>query len=69
MLPKILHLDGYGIAPGCRADLVLLQAADPFEAIRLKAPRLLVVRRGKTIARTPEKVTSLFVAVARKVSP
>jgi len=58
---KILHLDGYGIAPGCRADLVLLQAADPFEAIRLKAPRLLVLRGGKTIARTPERVTSLFV--------
>jgi cytosine deaminase len=58
---EILHLDGYGIAMGCRADLVLLQAADPFEAIRLKAPRLLVVRRGKIIASTPEKVTSLFV--------
>ena len=58
---KILHLDGYGIAPGCRADLVLLQAADAFEAIRLKASRLLVLRAGKTIARTPEKVTSLFV--------
>jgi cytosine deaminase len=58
---KILHLEGYGIAPGCRADLVLLQAADPFEAIRLKATRVLVMRRGKTIARTPEKVTSLFV--------
>ena len=58
---KILHLDGYGIAPGCRADLVLLQAADPFEAIRLKASRLLVVRGGKKIARTPEKITSLFV--------
>jgi cytosine/creatinine deaminase len=27
----------------------------------LKATRVLVVRRGKTIARTPEKVTSLFV--------
>src|ERR1700758_4048712 len=53
---KILHLEGYGIAPGCRADLVLLQAADPFEAIRLKANRLLVLRGGKTIARTPEKV-------------
>jgi cytosine/creatinine deaminase len=38
-----------------------LQAADPFEAIRLKATRLLVLRKGKTIARTPEKVTSLFV--------
>ncbi|MBV8417645.1 MAG: amidohydrolase family protein [Verrucomicrobia bacterium] len=58
---KILHLEGYGIAPGCRADLVLLQAADPFEAIRLKATRVLVVRGGKTIARTPEKVTNLFV--------
>jgi cytosine/creatinine deaminase len=58
---KILHLDHYGIAPGCRADLVLLQAADPFEAIRLKATRLLVLRNGKTIACTPEKLTSLFV--------
>jgi cytosine/creatinine deaminase len=58
---KILHLDRYGIAPGCRADVVLLQAADPFEAIRLKAPRLLVLRGGKMIARTPERVTSLFV--------
>src|SRR5246127_909834 len=58
---KILHLEGYGIAPGCRADLVLLQAADPFEAIRLKATRLVVLRNGKTIARTPEKLTSLFV--------
>jgi cytosine deaminase len=58
---KILHLDEYGIGMGCRADLVLLQAADPFEAIRLKAPRLLVVRRGKIIASTPEKVTKLFI--------
>ena len=39
----------------------MLQAADAFEAIRLKASRLLVLRAGKTIARTPEKVTSLFV--------
>jgi cytosine/creatinine deaminase len=59
---KILHLDRYGISPGCRADLVLLQAADPFEAIRLKANRLLVLRGGKTIARTPEKVTNLSLA-------
>ena len=28
---KILHLDGYGIAPGNRADFVLLQARDPVE--------------------------------------
>jgi cytosine deaminase len=56
---EILHLDGYGICPGARADALLLQAADPFEAIRLKATRLIVVRAGKIVARTTEKVTSL----------
>ncbi|MDR6289909.1 MULTISPECIES: amidohydrolase family protein [Inquilinus] len=52
---KIMHLDGYGLAPGCRADLVMLQAADPFEAVRLRATRLLVLRAGRVIARTPER--------------
>ena len=46
----MLGLDGYGLAPGCRADFVLLQARSPVEAIRLRAHRLLVVRRGKVIA-------------------
>jgi cytosine deaminase len=59
---KILHLEKYGIAAGCRGDLILLQAADPFEAIRLKATRLYVVRGGKIIARTPEKVANLHLA-------
>ena len=45
-----LHLDGYGIEPGCHADLVVLQARDPIEAIRLKANRLYVLRRGAVIA-------------------
>jgi cytosine deaminase len=56
---KILELEGYGLEPGCRADLVVLQAADPFEAVRLKATRLLVLRGGRVIARTPERVTAL----------
>jgi cytosine deaminase len=56
---EILHLDKYGIAEGNWADLVLLQAADPFEAIRLKATRLVVVRRGKIVARSAERVTQL----------
>jgi cytosine deaminase len=56
---NILHLDKYGIAEGNWADLVLMQAADPFEAIRLKATRLLVVRRGKIVARSVERVTQL----------
>jgi cytosine deaminase len=56
---KLLHLEGYGIRPGANADLVVLQAADPFEAIRLKATRLAVVRRGRVVATTPEKLTTL----------
>ncbi len=50
---RILGLEGYGIAVGCHADFVLLQARDPVEAIRLRAARLAVVRRGRVIARTP----------------
>ena len=43
---RILGLEGYGIAPGCKADFVLLDAAGPVEAIRLRAARRAVVRRG-----------------------
>jgi cytosine/creatinine deaminase len=49
---KILGLDGYGIEVGHPADFVLLQARDAVEAIRLRAQRLLVVRRGQVIARS-----------------
>ncbi len=47
---KVLNLEGYGIAPGCYADLVVLQAADAIEAIRISAERLYVLRRGKVLA-------------------
>jgi cytosine/creatinine deaminase len=50
---RILGLEGYGLEVGCRADLVLLQARSPIEAIRLRATRLAVVRRGAVVARTP----------------
>jgi cytosine/creatinine deaminase len=56
---KILGLDDLGIEVGKPADFVLLQAADPVEAIRLRATRLLVVRRGEVIARTPPATASL----------
>jgi len=59
---KILHLDGYGLAPGCNADFVLLQAGDPIEAIRLRATRLKVFRRGRVIAETPAATTALKLA-------
>jgi len=55
----ILGLEGYGVEVGCRADLVLLQARDPVEAIRLRATRLAVIRAGKVIARTPPATAAL----------
>ncbi len=56
---KILGLTGYGLDVGCRADMVLLQARSPVEAIRLRAQRLLVVRDGRVVARAPACATTL----------
>ena len=50
---KILGLDGYGLEVGCHADFVLLHARSPSEAIRLRAARLKVWRRGRLIASSP----------------
>jgi cytosine deaminase len=55
----IMGLEGYGLEPGCNADFVLLQARDPIDAIRLKATRLAVVRRGRVIAETPARTPRL----------
>jgi cytosine/creatinine deaminase len=56
---RILGLEGYGVAVGANADLVLLQAADPIEAVRLRATRLVVVRRGEIVAQTPARTSEL----------
>ena len=56
---RLMGLDHDGLAVGKAADFVLLQARDPIEAIRLRATRLLVVRRGEVIARTPPATATL----------
>jgi len=56
---RILQLEGYGLAPGCHADFVLLQARDAVEAIRLRASRLKVYRRGKLVAQSPAAIAQL----------
>ena len=56
---KAMHLEGYGIEKGRNADFIVLQARSPVEALRLKANRLKVVRRGRVIAETPERVAAL----------
>ena len=49
---RVLGLEGYGVDAGCFADLVVLDADDPHEALRLSAPRRWVIRRGSVIAET-----------------
>lgn len=50
---KTLGLEGYGLEEGTSADMVILQAANKMEALRLHPARLYVIRRGKVISTTP----------------
>ena len=59
---KVMHLQGYGLEVGCDASFVLVQARDAVEAIRLRANRLKVWKKGKLLAETAEVVASLTVA-------
>ena len=59
---KVMHLKGYGLDVGCDASFVLLQARDAVEAIRLRANRLKVWKKGQLLAQTPEVVASLTIA-------
>jgi len=59
---KILGLEGYGLEPGCYADMVVLQASNPQEALRLKPARLYVIRRGAVIAQTPPVISRVTLA-------
>ena len=56
---KLLGLEDYGLVPGAHADFVLLHARNPAEAIRLRATRLRVWRRGRLLARSPAPVAQL----------
>ena len=64
---KVMGLEGYGLEPGCHADLVVLQASDPIEALRLKPARLYVVRRGRVIAETPPVMATLYTQQAPEI--
>jgi cytosine deaminase len=49
---EVLGLSDYGLAPGCLADLVILDADDPREALRLQAKSRWVFRHGNLVAET-----------------
>ena len=50
---RILGLEGYGLQPGCHADLVILDAGSTIEALRLRAARRYVIRRGRVVSQSP----------------
>jgi cytosine/creatinine deaminase len=59
---RLMGLEHYGIAVGCHADFVVLDALDPIEAIRLRAARRYVVRRGRVLAEAPPRIARLHLA-------
>jgi len=56
---KTLNLENYGLAPGCNADMVILQASSKTESIRLRPARLFVIRKGKVISHMPETLATV----------
>jgi cytosine deaminase len=56
---RALQLKGYGLETGCRADLVVHEAPSEFDAVRLIAPRRLVLRGGKVVAKTDPATTTV----------
>jgi cytosine deaminase len=55
----IMGLDDYGLAVGKKASLVVLDAGDPIEAVRLRPERLCVIARGKVVAERTKQKTRL----------
>ncbi len=53
---KVMGLRDYGLAPGCAADLVLVEGESLTEAVVSHAPRRLVVKRGRVVARDGKAV-------------
>lgn len=57
-----LGLKDYGLRVGAKASLVVLDAGDPVEALRLRASRLCVVANGRVISQTPRGDATLNLA-------
>jgi cytosine deaminase len=56
---EIMGLDHLGLEIGKSASLVVLDAGNPVEAIRLRAERLCVIARGKIVAEREKRETRL----------
>lgn len=56
---KTMGLTDYGLHVGAKASLVVLDAGDPIEALRLRAGRLCVIANGSVVSQTPRADASL----------
>jgi cytosine deaminase len=57
---SIMGLDHLGLEVGKRASLVVLDAGDPIEAVRLRPDRLYVISRGKVVSEKPKRDAKLM---------
>ncbi len=53
---RAIGLEGYGLRVGCRADMLVLEAADWFEALRTQAEKTLVILGGRVASRATRNV-------------
>jgi cytosine deaminase len=58
----IMGLEGYGLAVGNVASLVVLDAGNPIEALRLRPDRLCVVSKGQVVSRKVRNDSRLSIA-------
>ncbi len=58
----IMNLDGYGLKVGDKASLVVIDAGNPAEALRLRPDRLFVIANGKVIAERGRNDARLSIA-------
>lgn len=56
---QALGITNYGLSEGSPADLVVFDASSELDALRLGAPRRLVLRGGKVVARTQPAQTTV----------
>ncbi|WP_121743318.1 cytosine deaminase [Natronorubrum halophilum] len=57
---EVFGVDDYGLSVGADGSLVVYDAPDPFNALRTRAPRTLVLKDGRKIARTEPAKTRVI---------
>lgn len=53
---RIIRLPDYGLAEGARADIIVLDAETPLDALRLQAPRRWTIRDGRVVAENERSI-------------